>query len=241
MLKLLMATAAMVGASLGMANAAQVFTSQPGSTISHRRKTQTWLSPGRRRRARPPPIRVISWYGWICGRTCISTVCSWGSADSVNGNKQAPVNIIGYPRFYTGFDGQATNGLKYGMFDEIRINGAGNFAGSSSGNPGISGNSGSGTLFWRRDFGYVGTAQAGTLRMGQTDGPMSLFLIGNIRRILRDRSVQRRYQRCPCRCGRFLGGRGALVAVPGRGQRIYVSQVGLSVSRLRWVRLQREL
>lgn len=177
MRKLLMATAAMVGASLGMANAAQVFTSQPGGTISTSSQNTNMVVPGAQAPspATPNPGQIVV---RLDLRENVYLTGSWGSADSVNGNKQAPVNIIGYPRFYTGFDGQATNGLKYGMFYEIRINGAGNFAGSSSGNPGISGNSGSGTLFWRRDFGYVGTAQAGTLRMGQTDGPMSLFLIG---------------------------------------------------------------
>ncbi len=97
--------------------------------------------------------------------------------NSVAGTKQQPFQMLGYPRFYLGWDAMATNGLKYGLFWEIRDNSA-SYNTASSGNPGISGNSSNGTLFWRRDFGYLGTDQVGTLRMGQTDGPMSLFLVG---------------------------------------------------------------
>ena len=125
------------------------------------------------------------------------------------------------------------------MFYEIRIDGAGNFAGSSSGNPGISGNSGSGTLFWRRDFGYVGTAQAGTLRMGQTDGPMSLFLIGTF-----DDFATGLFNGDINDAGVGAGGFSGVVPwwpFPDVGNEYTLSQVGLSVSRLRWVRLQREL
>jgi hypothetical protein len=177
MRKLLMATAAMVGASLGMANAAQVFTSQPGSTISTSSQGTNLSVPAAQAPspATPAPGQIVV---RLDLRENVYLTGAWGSADSVNGNKQQPLNIIGYPRFYTGFDGMATNGLKYGMFYEFRIVGNGNFSTGSSGNPGISGSSNSGTVFWRRDYGYVGTAQAGTLRMGQTDGPMSLFLIG---------------------------------------------------------------
>ena len=82
--------------------------------------------------------------------------------DNIRGDKVQPYGIIGYPRFYLGFDGMATNGLKYGMFWEIR-NGANRSAtvnqaaSGTAGNAGSSGSSSDQTLFWRRDFGYIGT------------------------------------------------------------------------------------
>ncbi len=131
MRKLLMATAAMLGASLGMANAAQVFTSQPGNTISTSSQNTNMVVPGAQAPspATPAPGQIVV---RLDLRENVYLTGSWGSADLVNGNKQQPVNIIGYPRFYTGFDGQATNGLKYGMFYEIRIVGASNFAAAAA-------------------------------------------------------------------------------------------------------------
>jgi hypothetical protein len=80
---------------------------------------------------------------------------------------------------YMGFDALATNGLMYGVFFEMRNNSSAGFGASSTpGNPGVSGNSTGNTLFWRRDYGYIGTAQAGILRLGQTDGPLSNLLTG---------------------------------------------------------------
>jgi hypothetical protein len=159
-----------------MANAAQVMTSQPSTVTMAPQGTNLMVPlPQAPSPATPSPGQIVV---RLDLRENVYAVGTWGSGDSVGGNKQQPFGIIGYPRFYTGFDGMATNGLKYGMFYEVRIVGASTFAGSSSANPGISAGSNGGTLFWRRDFGYVGTAAAGTLRMGQTDGPMSLFLIG---------------------------------------------------------------
>lgn len=169
MRKLLMATAAIVGASLslGMANAATVYNSDPTkpitSSVGSGSAGTLALAPGQM------AIRIdLRENAYVIG--------SWGSADSVNGNKQSPFEILGYPRLYMEFDAMATNGLKYGLMWEIRNNGPSNNATSSVGSPGT--NSGSETLFWRRDFGYFGMDNIGTLRLGQTDGPVSLLMVG---------------------------------------------------------------
>lgn len=176
MRKLLMAATAMLGASVGMANAAELLQMAPtGITKSSQGSGMSIYAAQAPSPTSPKPGQIVI---RIDLRENVYAVGSWGSADSVNGNKQQPFGILGYPRFYMGWDGLASNGLKYGMFYEVRIVGAGDFASGSSGNPGISGRSTSGTLFWRRDFGYLGTDQLGTLRIGQTDGPMSLLLIG---------------------------------------------------------------
>ena len=36
-----------------------------------------------------------------------------------------------------------------------------------------------GTLYFRREFGYIGTDQLGTIRVGATDQPSSLYMTGN--------------------------------------------------------------
>ena len=87
MRKLLMATAAIVGASLslGMANAAQVYNSDPTKPITGNVGSGSAgtlaLAPGQM------AIRIDL-------RENAYVVGTWGSADSVNGNKLQPVGII---------------------------------------------------------------------------------------------------------------------------------------------------
>ena len=121
MRKLLMATAAMVGASLGMANASQIELATPtGLTQSSQGTNLPIYAPQAPSPAAPQPGQIVV---RIDLRENMYAVGGWSSLDSVNGNKQQPYGIIGYPRFYLGFDGKAANGLTYGMFWEIR-NGA---------------------------------------------------------------------------------------------------------------------
>ncbi|HSU04520.1 MAG TPA: hypothetical protein VLI93_03020 [Acetobacteraceae bacterium] len=181
MRKLLMATAAMLGASLGMADAAQVFTASPTALtgLPPSATSLTTIGAGARTPAAPAPGQIVV---RIDLRENIYAVAGWSNFDSVGGNKQQPYGIIGYPRFYLGFDGKATNGLNYGLYWEIR-NGANrnsvvnNAASGTAGNAGSSGSSSDQTLFWRRNYGYIGTDTLGTLRIGETDGPMSSFLV----------------------------------------------------------------
>jgi outer membrane protein OmpU len=95
MRKLLLATVAAVGASMGLMAAAQAQTAAPGSV--------TVRFQGR-----------VNWYAGIEGSTLDNLP---------NGEKTATDNFLGYLRLFPGFDGVAANGLHYGAAAEIRING----------------------------------------------------------------------------------------------------------------------
>jgi hypothetical protein len=87
--------------------------------------------------------------------------------------KLQPVNISNFARIYTGMDGMAANGMRYGGAIEIRENFTGQS--SSSASTGASGYSSSQTLYVRRAFGYVAADNIGLLRFGQGDGLISLY------------------------------------------------------------------
>jgi outer membrane protein OmpU len=97
MRKLLLATAATLGASMGLMAATQAqAATAPGSV--------TVRLNGR-----------VNWYAGIEGSTLDN--------NSSTGVKTSTVNFLGYLRLYPGFDGVAANGLHYGAAAEIRING----------------------------------------------------------------------------------------------------------------------
>jgi Gram-negative porin len=179
MRKLLLSTAAAMGATVGLAGGAYAQTA-----------------------AAPPAPPVNTSYTGIGGMgappsTATSTVASGLAApnsfvvhlnarlnwyagmegDSSNGRsgyKNDPYQFQGYLRVYPGFDAVAANGLQYGVAAEIRMpgsthTGAGNSPGSTSSSE---------TLYWRRAYGYIGTAQLGTLRFGMGDGTMDIFQTG---------------------------------------------------------------
>jgi hypothetical protein len=97
--------------------------------------------------------------------------------------KSNPIGVASYLRLYPGFDGVATNGLRYGASAEIRQNimSANTFTASTSQNGSAgsfasgSGYSSSETLFTRRAFTYFGSDQLGIIRVGQDDGVVGLF------------------------------------------------------------------
>lgn len=93
-------------------------------------------------------------------------------------NKMGNVATYSYLRLYPGFDGVAANGLMYGAGVEIRQDG--NWPAGNGLNGGISADSArQGILYVRRNWVYLGTADLGIVRMGETDGPASLFMVGN--------------------------------------------------------------
>ena len=124
------------------------------------------------------------------------TIAASNTASATNGNttngtgvnKAATYGFQTYIRLYPSFDGVSANGLKYGAAMEIR-EGSANAA--DSGSAGSIGSAGGGTagsissqdigrstLFVRRAYGYFGTAAVGTIRVGATDGPTSLYETG---------------------------------------------------------------
>ena len=106
------------------------------------------------------------------------TVNAAGQGTLTGTNKQSSYAFGNYARLYPGFDGVAANGLKYGASLEIRQDqnsgaGGGVYGSISQQNRARSG------LYFRREWGYIGTDQLGIIRLGSTDGPSSLYMTGN--------------------------------------------------------------
>jgi len=170
MRKLLLATVAALGASMGIAAVADAQTASPAPG------TVTVRLNGRFR-----------FFGAVMDQknadnnasgTATGNVGLNGQGTAPGTNKQTSYAFGNYARLYPGFDGVAANGLKYGASLEIRqdnISGAGGgtFGGISQQNRARS------ALYFRREWGYIGTDQLGTIRLGSTDQPSSLYMTGN--------------------------------------------------------------
>lgn len=98
----------------------------------------------------------------------------WDRDMQTPGYKANTYKFQNYARLYPGFDGVAANGLKYGANMEIRSDNGGAAVATPSGQ-----SPSHGELYFRREWGYVGTDQLGTLRFGSTDNPSSLYITGN--------------------------------------------------------------
>ncbi len=106
------------------------------------------------------------------------TVNAAGRGTLSGGNKQANYGFGEYARLYPGFDGVAANGLKYGGSLEIRQDQSSGAGGGIYGSISQQDRARSG-LYFRRVWGYLGTDQVGTVRLGAIDQPTSLYLTGN--------------------------------------------------------------
>lgn len=180
MRKLLMATVAVLGASLGIAQAAEVAVvnpSLPQQPVPPATPATPALSSGYK-----APLSSTLAPGQIVVRMELQYnmyfASGWSSTQNVRGDKMQPYGLLGYPRFYFGFDAMATNGLLYGTYFQIRDNNTNAAASGTAGNAGASGDSTGNTLFWRNEYGYIGTAQLGILRVGASAGPMGNMLTG---------------------------------------------------------------
>ncbi len=170
MRKLLLATVAVLGASMGMSAVADAQTASPAPG------TVTVRLNGRFR-----------FYGYAAydrdvdnnaAGTATGTVNAAGVGTATGTNKQANFGFAEFARLFPGFDGVATNGLKYGASLEIRQDQASGAGGGLYGS--ISGqNRARAALYLRREWGYFGTDQLGTVRFGTVDGPLSLYITGN--------------------------------------------------------------
>lgn len=167
MRKLLLATVASLGASMGVASVAEAQAPSPAPG------TVTVRLNGRFR----------FYAGLVYDRDADNNLAGNGNGFTPtpgnNGrNKNANYTFGDYARLYPGFDGVAANGLKYGSSLEIR---ADNYSGAANGVFGsISQASRSrNTLYFRKMWGYLGTDTLGTIRLGSTDGPVSLYMTGN--------------------------------------------------------------
>ena len=100
-----------------------------------------------------------------------------GTTPLTGTNKLANYQFGDYARLYPGFDGVAANGLKYGASLELRQDGGSGAGGGIYGSISQQVTARS-TIYYRREWGYIGTDKLGTLRVGSTDGPLSLYLTG---------------------------------------------------------------
>ncbi len=99
------------------------------------------------------------------------------SVNTFDGYKLNPITTTGHFRLFPGFDGMTTNGIEYGAAAEIRQD-------TSNPGQGINENSttsqGTSSLVVRRAYGYIGTAEAGIVRLGQGDSAFGLLQDGVI-------------------------------------------------------------
>ena len=157
MRKLLMAATAIIGATMGMANVASAQVTPPPSPYASIPPSQTY-EPG----TVQVRLGVRLWFDAFAGTDSGQTYTTPSGVTT----KSQPYMFSSYVRIYPGFDGQTANGIKYGASLEIRQNGGG------------TGGSGTQTLFWRRQTGYVALDRIGMLRFGNTDQAISLMEVG---------------------------------------------------------------
>lgn len=198
MRKLLMASAAILGASGGLAlaqtpaNPSQGQLAAPyGAGPSANNNNNSWgiaNTPSGSRAAGPlssiyaPNVIAVPAPGTVVirlnGRVEVDTTANFSdlnngrlASGAPNGFKVNPIGIGTYMRLYPGFDGLSANGIRYGATIELRENFAGNTGAATS----PSGNTSAQTVFVRRAFTYIASDQAGLLRVGQGDGVLGLF------------------------------------------------------------------
>ena len=200
MRKLLLATVAALGASMGVAsyadaqivvddNNGQSFPTPGSVTVRLNGRFRFYAGYVNNGAEGNTNYGVASPTGTGTGVTAVQTTnASTASSGSTLGtiaagtsnqgiNKTASYGITSYARLYPGFDGVAANGLKYGASLEIRqdnnFGAGGGVYGSTTGQDRTRN-----LLYFRREWGYIGTDQFGTLRVGASDNPGSLYLTG---------------------------------------------------------------
>ena len=170
MRKLLLATVAALGASMGAAAVADAQTASPEpGTVTVRLNGRLRFYAGivsdrdANNNAAGSPTGAVS--------------ATTGQGTLTGTNKQSSYMFGEYARLFPGFDGVAANGLKYGASLEIRQDNASGAGGGVYGS--ISGQDRARSdLYFRREWGYIGTDQLGTIRVGATDQPSSLYITG---------------------------------------------------------------
>ena len=181
MRKILLASAAILGATGGMAFAQNNSQGQlvapwaAGPASNNNNNALGRAAKGAN--AVPTPGTIVV---RLNGRVQADVTMGWDTGDlgGAAGTKVQPVAISSWMRLYPGVDGMATNGLRYGASIELRENFPGSTAQPTpalttapSGSTYTSGE----TVFVRRAFTYLGSDQVGIVRLGQTDGVIGLF------------------------------------------------------------------
>jgi hypothetical protein len=190
MRKLLLATVAVLGASMGAAAYADAQVVTDDSTDGQAYPTPGTVTVrlnGRFREyayvADQGALRTTNYGVTGVNGTTSSTGAAVGATAAAGGvnaqgsNRLSNYGFEGYARIYPGFDGVAANGLKYGASIEIRQDNAFGAGGGTDGSV-SSTNRDRGELYIRREWGYIGTDRLGSVRFGSSDQPSSLFLTG---------------------------------------------------------------
>jgi hypothetical protein len=194
MRKLLLASAAMLGAASGIASA-QMAPSQgqlisPGNPVTPSSSFTAANAYGQPSTyagavkysplAAPTPGTIVIHLG---GKVEVDMEGIWTSLSQVQSGvagsaKLNPITFGAYARLYPGVDAMATNGLRYGASIELRENFPGSaaqqtpaLAPAPSGSTYTSGQ----TIYVRRAFTYLAADNIGIVRFGTTDGVLGLF------------------------------------------------------------------
>lgn len=180
MRKLLLASAAVLSASVGLAGVANAQAPSPApGTISVRlnglvRFYAAYVSDHGVDNNQSGYVNATN-----TALNGVGTTSATGQVTALSGsNKQARYTFENYARLFPGFDGVAANGLKYGASIEIRQDQSSGAGGGIYGSVSQQNRARAG-LYFRREFGYLGTDQLGTVRVGSTDQPSSLYMTGN--------------------------------------------------------------
>jgi hypothetical protein len=181
MRKLLLATAAVMGGAMGLANAATfpppAGTAPVPTPVPYTLLPSPTAGPGTITVRLDARIDFSAAFGSDSGRNPGLVTTAAGAAPVASNTKLSDYTFGEYARIFPGFDGIAGNGLKYGAAAEIRQDNGEPPGGGVNGSISASARNRN-TLYWRRAYLYVGTDQAGIVRLGQGDGPFTLMLTG---------------------------------------------------------------
>jgi outer membrane protein OmpU len=149
MRKLLLATSALLGASVGITGVANAGTLTPNAP-------------------NPAPGSITVTLNALVEAFVFDATDS-GTSSKANppgtpGTKTASYGIATYSRLYPSFDGVLANGLKYGGSIEIR-----HFSGATS----------NAAYYTQREFVYVGADKVGKFYIGSVVQPTEMFQVGN--------------------------------------------------------------
>jgi hypothetical protein len=204
MRKLLLASAAAMGASMGLVGmaSAQTAPALPPGPLSGSFVTAPYGGPGANNNnnyqaamlpgalANPTPgsfvvrLNAANWFYATIEGSSADRVSPSNTGVPGGSFKVAPYNILEYFRMYPGVDAMATNGLRYGAMTEIRENWsaqgynaaapAAASAYNSNSNP-SSGFTCTQTLYVRRAFVYLASDKVGIFRFGEGDSVTGTF------------------------------------------------------------------
>jgi hypothetical protein len=158
MRKLLLASAATIGATFAMTGGAMA---QPVKPVA-------------------PGTLLVHMNGYIQFE-----IAGFGTTDNKSTTaagtfKLNPITTNGDVRIYPGFDGQTVGGIEYGAQIELRTakSDAAQGANQTTGSSASSAIQGLDGLYVKRAYGYIGTVDSGFVRIGQTDSAFTLNQAG---------------------------------------------------------------